>query len=406
MPKKILSLDGGGSWAILQAMALKEIYKDKSTKCRDILNEFDVISANSGGSLVLAGMIEYADEDIEKVIETFKNENLRTQIFSKLKSGERNFLEWVARFVKVGPKYKAERKIDGLKKSLPKTGTLKMCDLKKETGIKPDLVICGFDYDFSRATFFKTDQGNEKYIYTLADAVNASSNAPVNYFDAPVSFNYDDDKRHQYWDGAVGGNNNPVLIGITEILRIYEGPRTCEDILVLSIGTGNNLLPVKGFSISDNAQNDALMKSIDKASLSKDIEKLGVSILSEPPEAANFMAHMFLGGVDTTTTNPNPKACIIRMNALLQPELKEKEWIFPGKISMKDYNDFIFLIKLGMDAVAQEEVLKIEKLGKWWLEDKVVNQSIRYNGKTLECLIGHDRFSKAKTEWLGRCGIL
>ncbi len=405
MPKKILSLDGGGSWAILQAMALKETYKDKSTKCMDILNDFDVISANSGGSLMLAGMIEYADQDIQKVIDTFKNEMLRKQIFSKLKFGERTILEWLAKYKGVGPRYKAERKIDGLKNALPKTGNIKMCDLRKATGIEPNLVICGFDYDLRRATFFKTDQGNERYSYSLADAVNASSNAPVNYFDEPVRFNYDA-KSHQYWDGAVGGNNNPVLIGITEILRIYEGPRTSEEILVLSIGTGNNLLPVKGLSISDSAQNEALIKPIANASLAGDIQELGTSILSEPPEAANFMAHMFLGGVDTTPKNPNPRPCIIRMNALLQPELKENKWMFPGKLLESDYEDFIFLIKLEMDAVEQEEVLKIEKLGNWWMDGKVVNQSIRYNGKTLECLIGHALFSEAKAEWLRRRGGL
>jgi hypothetical protein len=133
---------------------------------------------------------------------------------------------------------------------------------------------------------------------------------------------------------------------------------------------------------------------------------MGTSILSEPPEAANFMAHMFLGGVDSTPINPNPQACIIRMNALLQPELENGKWVFPKNLSTDDYEDFIFLIKLGMDAVEQEQVLKIEKLGNWWVEDKVVNQSIRYDGRTLQCLIGHDRFSKAKTEWLKRSGIL
>ncbi len=76
MGVKVLSLDGGGSWAILQAMALKEIYKDTNvgTKCRAILNQFDIIAANSGGSLMLAAMIENADDDIDRIIELFKRE--------------------------------------------------------------------------------------------------------------------------------------------------------------------------------------------------------------------------------------------------------------------------------------------------------------------------------------------
>lgn len=404
MSKKVLSLDGGGSWAILQAMALKAIYRNTAvgTGCRNILNDFDVISANSGGSLMLASMIEHCDEDIDYVIEMFKNEYLRKEIFSRLKPFEKSFSEMIARLVKVGPKYRAARKIGGLLEALPDTGNIKMSEIRKVTNIHPHLVICGFDYDRNRAVFFKTQQRDKDY--TLADAVNAASNAPVNYFDEPVRFTYDDGKMHQYWDGAVGGNNNPVLISITEALRIFPGiPHTCKDMLVLSIGTGNNLLPVKSFTASDSAQSGELLKPIEKPSLPKDIQKMGTSILSEPPEAANFMAHMFLGGLESTDAMPNPEACIIRMNALLQPELRNGQWAFPEGLSPENYNDFLFLIRLGMDAVTQNEVLTIEKLGEWWVKDKVVNQSIRYDSKTFRCLIGYDRFSFARSEWLSRC---
>jgi hypothetical protein len=136
-----------------------------------------------------------------------------------------------------------------------------------------------------------------------------------------------------------------------------------------------------------------------------DIKKMSTSIISEPPEAAIFMAHMFLGGHESTKEKPNPKPCVIRMNPLLQPELKNGEWTFPEGLPPDCHDDFVSLIKLDMDAVKEEEVLKIEKLGKWWTEDKAVNQSIRYKGKTLECLIGHKRFSEARADWLSRCAL-
>lgn len=404
MAKKVLSLDGGGSWSILQAIALREIYKDTDvgTNCRNILNQFDVISANSGGSLMLAGMIEKADEDIDEVIKMFKNEELLQEIFSKLKAWERSIPEILARLAKVGPKYKAKRKIDGIKKALKNTGTLLMKDLRGQLSLHPQLVICGFDYDLSRAVFFKTELTATNY--SLADVIDATSNAPVNYFNEPVKFEYDHNEVHQFWDGAVGGYNNPVLIGITETMRIFDSlPRTWEEIRVLSIGTGESQLPVTGFTDSSRAVRPELMKSLQKSSLSKDIKKMSTSILSEPPDAANFIAHMFLGGVESTSVNPHPNPCIIRMNALLQPVLKEGIWTFPEKLAPHEYEDFISLIGIGMDAIEKQEILKIETLGSWWTSDKVINQSIRYNGRTFENLIGYYSFSKAKSEWLLRC---
>jgi patatin-like phospholipase/acyl hydrolase len=79
MSFKILSLDGGGSWAILQAMALQEIYKGKT--CRQILSQFDLVAANSGGSLMLACMIEF--DTMAQVIEMFLLEKNRKDVFSK-----------------------------------------------------------------------------------------------------------------------------------------------------------------------------------------------------------------------------------------------------------------------------------------------------------------------------------
>ena len=56
MSYKILSLDGGGTWAILETMALKQIYGG-DTSGHQILAKFDLAVANSGGSIVLAGLV-------------------------------------------------------------------------------------------------------------------------------------------------------------------------------------------------------------------------------------------------------------------------------------------------------------------------------------------------------------
>ena len=53
MTHKILSLDGGGAWAMLQAMALGDLFGDRPGW--EILAQFDLAVANSGGSIVLGG---------------------------------------------------------------------------------------------------------------------------------------------------------------------------------------------------------------------------------------------------------------------------------------------------------------------------------------------------------------
>ena len=49
----ILSLDGGGSWAIIQVMTLQKLYGDAAPGSH-VLKNFDLVVANSGGSIVAA----------------------------------------------------------------------------------------------------------------------------------------------------------------------------------------------------------------------------------------------------------------------------------------------------------------------------------------------------------------
>jgi len=51
---RILSLDGGGTWALIQARALRQIYGD--LRGRDVLAQFDLVAANSGGAIVAAAL--------------------------------------------------------------------------------------------------------------------------------------------------------------------------------------------------------------------------------------------------------------------------------------------------------------------------------------------------------------
>jgi patatin-like phospholipase/acyl hydrolase len=56
MSYRILSLDGGGAWAIIEARALIGLY-GIDTAGHDVLRRFHLVAENSGGSLVLAGLV-------------------------------------------------------------------------------------------------------------------------------------------------------------------------------------------------------------------------------------------------------------------------------------------------------------------------------------------------------------
>jgi len=55
MTFRILSLDGGGTWALIEAMALGDLYPGETG--HQILSHFDLATANSGGSIVLGGLM-------------------------------------------------------------------------------------------------------------------------------------------------------------------------------------------------------------------------------------------------------------------------------------------------------------------------------------------------------------
>ena len=96
---RILSLDGGGSWSLIQVKCLRRLFSDtfgsNDPTGHEVLNYFDLVTANSGGSLVAAAMAEnYRLSEIEKI---FHSEKIRKTIFSKLTLLERSLLNTLSR---------------------------------------------------------------------------------------------------------------------------------------------------------------------------------------------------------------------------------------------------------------------------------------------------------------------
>lgn len=391
MTYRILSLDGGGAWALIQVKALTAMY-GKKMRGRDVLRQFDLAAANSGGSLVLGGLLE--DFTLEELLGLFETQSLRQAIFSPTKAWMRYVVRWLAG---VGPKYSAKAKLPAIRKIMPKAGTMTLCQAAegiRREGVPRDihLLIVGYDYDRNRAKFFRstpTGQNGPSALgrgsavaVSVADAVHASTNAPVNYFDGPALF---PDYPCRYWDGAITGFNNPVQAAVAEAITLGQRP---DDIIALSLGTGAVALPW----MQDGHKSPYVMDPT-KHDLTNDIQKLAKSILAEPPNVADFFAHLLTGAGSGL---PAGKSRIVRMSPMVAPVLTDGKWGPPPGMSEKL---FFYLKKLDMDAVKQTQVEAIAACADLWLENHVRNQPIRMDGDTLTLELGDPFFADALTSW-------
>lgn len=433
MAYKILSLDGGGSWALIQARVLKDIYGDISG--HEVLHQFNLVIANSGGSLVLASLCN--NMLLSEIISVFEDENKRKQVFSKLSFWEK--LKWrnIASLTNVlGPKYSTERKLSGLKNVLSKYDTLiiqkkaakpildtYMNDLPAIIG-KNDLqiLVAGYDYLRQRAVFFRSNPasrtdsfGNGKfYQVSLGEAIHSSSNAPINYFDSPAAITTsllggDDKRKTWFWDGAVSGFNNPVLAGFIEA-RTNNPDLPLSDFKILSLGTGtggealigdyeNSTNPVIA-SIYNKNKNNKLAITDNRSSFFADIKKMSTSILGDPPDSATFITYAM---IDPSLSN---KACVVRINPCLKPILNPDNQLYEAPdIYKNDPNgeaDFIAIMDLDMDAVKNDEVDLIKRLCDKFIVNGsglcLPNQLIRGDGKGVH--LGYDTYKAAKEKWL------
>ncbi len=440
MKYRILSLDGGGSWALVQARVLQDIYGD--IRGHELLRQFDMIIANSGGSLVTACLCN--DMLISEIVSVFRNEGQRKQVFSALTFWEklkwRNIASLLTR--KLGPRYDTLRKLEGLRTVLTEMDHLfkegKVSTPIVDTPVhelpsiikKEDLqlLIVGYDYFRERVSFFRsntqslTDRfgSGDYFSVTLGSAIHSSSNAPVNYFDQPAMISIQKlnaekpDKRSTwFWDGGVSGFNNPVLAGLVEAITNDKGQRKREDYCVLSIGTSIGSRAVLTDALTstneevraaaEKNRNNFYATTDSRSGFIKDITKLSTSVLSDPPDSATFIAYSFL---DPELTD---KGNLIRINPCLSAE-KDKNTGFyqPPEVycdSSNAHKTFRELLNLDMDAVKDNEVELINDMCNRFIIGHngiaLPNQLIR--GNTNGKFLGYSTYKEAKEKWIKDC---
>jgi uncharacterized protein len=404
---KILSLDGGGAWSIIQLKALQKISNDCSKQgeeddARKFLSRFQLIIANSGGSFALSALLRYGT--FTQAIEEFSKEETRKKIFVEppaSKPGILQFKEWILRNKVKGPRYNTSKKRTGIHDVLdiwnaPLTSIPHNAGwVNSEGQATTHIVICAFDYERERAVFFRSDEtskanshiiagrGNFKDI-TLGDAVHCASNAPVQFFDKPARATFTERSSNntsegKFWDGAVGGYNNPSLAGITEALAngIELG-----NIRLLSIGTANAFLPLKSPDGIPSVNEKFYANHEKDEKLETAIKMTGTSVIAEPPDASSYTSYILLGGNQ-----------YIRMNPLIRPELNNARWDYPA-IYREKKNHFDKILVMEMDAWRKQDFTFIIELADHWLNNQIPNQPIRSDSK-LDPLLGHGDFKGA-----------
>ena len=289
-----------------------------------------------------------------------------------------------------------------------------LSDLPTKIGkLSLNIIITGFDYDSQRATYFRSNKDSKMdstYIkndvnktndpgsfttVTLAQAVHASSNAPVMFFDEPAQFPVTTNgvrtvKNRLYWDGAVGGNNNPVKSGLLEAMA---NDIDIKDIRIVSIGTSSTITPVLyGEANEPTSDLDFLIRKSKVNSFGSDVKEMATSILSDPPDAATFDAHVIM---NLPNDKGNPK--LIRINPLVKPLLKDNKFVMPGNNwSTKDMKT---LFNLDMAVATPEGINLINTLCKDFFLDLFDNQGIRIGGASRTAILGHQYYSQAMNDW-------
>jgi len=388
MPFRVLALDGGGVWSLVQARALAAIYSPQTTG-HEVLAGFDLAAANSGGAIVLGALA--ANLPLDDLANIFKTPQKLKEIFAS----NHSLFDWLLHTVTtIGPKYSTKKKQRALEAMLGPAGRLRLSDaaaaIPRPCGRRSvHLLFTSFDYDRLRARFFRSSRAGgrgwgqgEQSDVRLAQAIGASADPPIKFFDQPAEFGGE-----RFWDGGIAGCNNPVLAAVTEAKVLTEGS---ADIVALSIGSGTVM---RAGPPADDPPSPYVQPR-EAPCVVADIAKLAGSVLDDPPDIATFLAHVMAGGIAGL---PDPlESRIARMNPLVRPVMRNGAWEAPGGMTA---DDFTFLAGLDIDSIAPNQVDAIDRYAGLWLDDIAPNQPIRMNGDTFECELGHRRFSGALKAW-------
>ena len=396
---KILSLDGGGSWAIIQLLTLK--YRYGNVGGHEILKNFDLVIANSGGSIVLASLAE--NWTPEEALTLFQEKEIRERIFSLNTFRDRFFPVDYLRLlgIDLGPKYSSKRKMEAFGELFREINKRQMAELPEFIGKESlKIVVSTYDALNNRAKFFRSYGADSEDFDSvrLTQAIHGSSNAPVQYFDFPARFKaQNSDVYYDLWDGALGGFNNPILAGIIEANKLGT---ELGDIKVISIGTGNKLMSMKAkedfwqlkqIAIKKRRKKLAFRQLPFQAKFFKEtVLNQAKTILYQPPDWANYVAMMFL----QATSGKNVDDQVIRLSPLIHTDSNISEDVKP--LINKLY-------EMDMDLTKDSEIGNLVECFDSWKNGELLNQPIEFKVKRNNDVVykkGDMFFQDAMDRWI------
>ena len=393
MEKKILvlSLDGGGSRASIMARALGAIY-DPDMPGREIIRKFDYAAGNSGGSIVMTALCcDYTPNEIAACYEDAATlKKLFSPKWYASIPGVRNVgLRLIPLYSSTG-KHEALRRIFDRKH--PGASHIHMRDWPSIIDGNTDLIVSAFDYDQQRATFFRSNaaslaaSSSPAMDVTLVDAVHASTSAPIAFYDKPGLVG-----GRRYWDGGLGGYDNPVLAAVVEALANHPG--AAERIRVLSIGNHGQALPPS----TEPGGAPPWGEPHASTCLKEAIGRAAEVIFGEPPDAASYHAHIALGQRVPARGETVSDGHVVRVCPLLRPQwdAKESKWAPLHGISAEEFEA---MKQLQIDSIDAKGVATIRMIADRWIGGEIPNQPIR-RGERFHCDIGHDTFGQAAAHW-------
>lgn len=364
---QVLSLAGGGTWALVEARALMDLYPDLTG--HQILNQFDIAIANSGGALVLAGLA--ADLSPKQIYTYFSEQQYLQQLYIETEG-----LNELGSHLGIAPRWSSAGKLLAIRKVLGGVSDYAL------THVKTKIAFCAYDLDRSLETIFRsysTPLALESCVFvpTLADAAHASSAAPVLYFDKPaivINQNNPHDVR-RFWDGALGSYNLPLRAGLAEAHALGF-----TKVNILSLACGTIWRPMGGSS--------SLYTPTRSTGLLGTIVCLAKACLT----AGSITA--------LHTTCVCPGVAMVHLSPDIRPDGEPGTWKIPaGLVGALGADAWDRLINLDFDVHRSADVDLLCRMTQAWIAGGISNEPIVRDPLTGKALQGAVDFASSVAQW-------
>ena len=364
---KVLSLSGGGTWSLIETKALMSLYPNMSGN--QILDQFDIAIANSGGSIVLAGLA--ADMTPEEIYALYLDQSVINQLYTKTSGFESIFSSFG-----MAPRWSAAGKLATLQKILKTVGAAPL------DSIKAKIAICAYDLDRNIETVFRSyqtplDLTSTPFVPTLAEAAHASSSAPVIYFDGPaiVANQKNKDDVRRFWDGGLGSYNLPARAGLAEAHAL--GFTTVQ---ILSLATGVVWRPI-GTKIP-------LYAPPGNSSVLGALKCLSQDCVVSPAISALM---------DTMVC---PGTTLIHLSPYIRPDGGPGTWAAPkAMLDVLGTDAWTRLVSFDMDLTHADDIDLLSRFTDAWIAGIIPNAPIIANPMTGSKQYGCETFAEGVALW-------